>query len=261
MRVITFNANGIRSATRKGFFDWLAGQNADVVCLQETRAQAAQLPPDPYQPPGYHCHYHDAGRKGYSGVAIYTRRAPDEFRTGLGWPECDAEGRWLEARFGALSVVSLYLPSGSSGPERQAVKFDFLARLAEPLRAMQTSGRDYILCGDWNIAHRPMDLKNWRANQDHSGFLPEERAWLDALFGPLGWIDAFRAVNPEPDQYTWWSHRGRARDNNVGWRIDYQVVTPGLAAKIRGAAIIPEPRFSDHAPLIIDYDYPFSPIG
>ncbi|MCC7219820.1 MAG: exodeoxyribonuclease III [Candidatus Contendobacter sp.] len=261
MRVITFNTNGIRSAARKGFFDWLTGQNADVVCLQETRAQSSQLPPDPYQPPGYHCHYHDAERKGYSGVAIYSRRAPDEFHVRLGWPECDTEGRWLEARFGKLSVVSLYLPSGSSRPERQTVKFDFLARLAEPLRAMQASGRDYLLAGDWNIAHKPIDLKNWRANQDHSGFLPEERTWLDTLFGPLGWVDAFRAVNSEPDQYTWWSSRGRARENNVGWRIDYQVVTPGLAEKIRAATIVREPRFSDHAPLIIDYDYPFSPVG
>ena len=261
MRVITFNANGIRSAARKGFFDWLTGQNADVVCLQETRAQFSQLPPDPYQPPGYHCHYHDAERKGYSGVAIYTRSEADTLHTCLGWPECDTEGRWLEARFGKLSVVSLYLPSGSSRPERQAVKFDFLARLAEPLRAMQTSGRDYLLAGDWNIAHKPIDLKNWRANQDHSGFLPEERAWLDMLFGPLGWVDAFRAVNSEPDQYTWWSNRGRAWENNVGWRIDYQVVTPGLAEKIRAATIVREPRFSDHAPLIIDYDYPFSVVG
>ena len=255
MRVITFNANGIRSAARKGFFDWLTGQNADVVCLQETRAQFSQLPPDPYQPPGYHCHYHDAERKGYSGVAIYTRSEADTLHTCLGWPECDTEGRWLEARFGKLSVVSLYLPSGSSRPERQAVKFDFLARLAEPLRAMQASGRDYLLAGDWNIAHKPIDLKNWRANQDHSGFLPEERAWLDMLFGPLGWVDAFRAVNSEPDQYTWWSNRGRAWENNVGWRIDYQIATPELAASARRAEIYKAERFSAHAPLIIDYEW------
>jgi len=257
MRVITFNANGIRSAASKGFFAWLAEQNADVVCLQETRAHAHQLSSDAYHPAGYRCHYHDAERKGYSGVAIFARREPDEVRTGLGWPECDAEGRWLEARFGELSVVSLYLPSGSTSPERQTVKFDFLARLAEPFRAMRASGRDYILCGDWNIAHKAIDLKNWRANRDHPGFLPEERAWLDDLFGPLGWVDAFRAVNPEPDQYTWWSNRGRAREKNVGWRIDYQVVTPGLADKIRAAAICRDPRFSDHAPLLMDYDYAF----
>jgi exodeoxyribonuclease-3 len=257
MRVITFNANGIRAAARKGFFDWLAGQDADVVCVQETRAQSQQLAINPYHPVGYRCYYHDAERKGYSGVALYARREPDEILTGLGWPECDAEGRWLEARFGPLSVASLYLPSGSSSPERQAVKFDFMAQLAEPLRAMRASGRDYLLCGDWNIAHKEIDLKNWRANRDHSGFLPEERAWLDELFGPLGWVDAFRAVNPNPDQYTWWSNRGRARDNNVGWRIDYQVVTPGLADKIHAAAIYRDQRFSDHAPLTLDYGYAF----
>jgi exodeoxyribonuclease-3 len=257
MRVITFNANGIRSAARKGFFDWLADQNAGVVCIQETKAQEQQLPPALYHPDGYHCHYHDAERKGYSGVALYARREPDEIRTGLGWAECDAEGRWLEARFGNLSVVSLYLPSGSSSLDRQAVKFDFMARLAEPLRAMRANGRDYILCGDWNIAHKEIDLKNWQANRDHSGFLPEERAWMDELFGPLGWVDAFRLVNPNPDHYTWWSNRGRAWEKNVGWRIDYQVVTPDFAERVRAAAIYRDQRFSDHAPLTMDYDYAF----
>jgi exodeoxyribonuclease-3 len=257
MRVISFNANGIRSAADKGFFAWLAAQNADVVCVQETRVQSAHLPPTPYQPPGYHCCYHDAERKGYSGVAVYARRAPDALRTGLGWPECDTEGRWLEARFGSLSVVSLYLPSGSSSPQRQAVKLDFLARLIEPLQVLRASGRDVILCGDWNMAHKEIDLKNWRANRNYPGFLPEERAWLDGLFGPLGWVDAFRVVDPRPDQYTWWSNRGRARANHVGWRIDYQAVTPGLADKARAAAIYRDQHFSDHAPLIMDYDYAF----
>jgi exodeoxyribonuclease-3 len=257
MRVITFNANGIRAAARKGFFEWLAEQNANVVCIQETKAQEHQLPSEVYHPSGYHCYYHDAERKGYSGVALYARREPDEVRTGLGWPECDTEGRWLEARFGNLSVVSLYLPSGSSSPERQAVKFDFMSRLTEPLRAMQASGRQHILCGDWNIAHQKIDLKNWRANQNYSGFLPEERAWMDELFGPLGWVDAFRVVNPNPDQYTWWSHRGRAWEKNVGWRIDYQVVTPGLTNKVRATAIYRDQRFSDHAPLTMDYDHAF----
>ncbi|MCB1919219.1 MAG: exodeoxyribonuclease III [Candidatus Competibacteraceae bacterium] len=257
MRVITFNANGIRSAARKGFFTWLAEQNADIVCAQETKAQIHQLPSDPFCPRGYHCHYQDAVRKGYSGVALYARREPDEVRTGLGWPECDTEGRWLEARFGNLSVVSLYLPSGTSGSERQTVKFDFLARLVEPLQAMRASGREFILCGDWNIAHKEIDLKNWRANRDHSGFLPEERAWLDELFGPLGWVDAFRVVNPHPDQYTWWSNRGQAWAKNIGWRIDYQVITPNLAERVRAAAIYREERFSDHAPLIMDYDYSY----
>ncbi len=257
MRVITFNANGIRSAAGKGFFTWLAEQNADVVCIQETKAQRRQLPFDPYHPVGYSCHYHDAARKGYSGVALYARREPDDVRTELGWPECDTEGRWLEARFGPLSVVSLYLPSGSSSPERQGVKFDFLARLAEPLRVMRASGREFILCGDWNIAHKEIDLKNWRANRDHSGFLPEERAWMDDLFGPWGWVDAFRVVSPEPEQYTWWSNRGQAWARNVGWRIDYQVITPGLAEQVYAAAIYRDQRFSDHAPLTLDYDLTF----
>lgn len=257
MRIITCNVNGIRSAASKGFFAWLREQKADVVCLQEIRAQIKTLPVAHFQPVGYHCHYHDARRKGYSGVALYARRQPDAVLTGLGWPECDTEGRWLEARFGRLSVVSLYLPSGSASPERQAVKFDFLQRLIEPLRTLRASGRDVILCGDWNIAHKEIDLKNWRANRNHSGFLPEERAWMDQLFGPLGWVDAFRVVNSQPDQYTWWSNRGQAWAKNVGWRIDYQVITPSLADCVQTAAIYRDQRFSDHAPLTLDYDYAF----
>ncbi|PIE83108.1 MAG: exodeoxyribonuclease III [Candidatus Contendobacter odensis] len=257
MRVITLNVNGIRAATRKGFFDWLNLQNADVVCIQETRAQARQLSPEQHQPTGFHGYYHDAERKGYSGVALYTRRQPDQVLTGLGWPECDTEGRWLEARFDNLSVVSLYLPSGSAKSERQAIKFDFMARLTTLLQAMQASGRRFILCGDWNIAHKEIDLKNWRANRKNSGFLPEERTWFDDLLGTRGWVDAFRVVNPEPDQYTWWSNRGQAWQNNVGWRIDYQIVTPNLSHTISTATIYRESRFSDHAPLCIDYEIDF----
>jgi exodeoxyribonuclease-3 len=254
MRIISCNVNGIRSAARKGFFDWLAWQQADLVCLQEIRAHAdqrADLPPST----GWHCHYHDAARKGYSGVAIYSRRPPEAVSAGLGWPDVDAEGRSLELRFGPLSVVSLYLPSGSASAERQAVKFAVLDRLLPRLQAMRDDGRSYILCGDWNIAHRPIDLKNWRANQKHSGFLPEERAWLDQVFGPVGWVDAFRRLHPHAEAYTWWSNRGRAWANNVGWRIDYQVITPDLADRVCAAAIYKEQRFSDHAPLILDYDY------
>jgi exodeoxyribonuclease-3 len=256
MRILTFNANGLRSATRKGFCDWLPAQRADVICLQETRIQNPQID-ERRHPPGYHCHYVHAERKGYSGVAVYSRRPPESVVSGLGWPDFDAEGRWLEARFGPLSVVSLYLPSGSSSPERQRVKFEVMERLIPRLQAMGDSGRDYVLCGDWNIAHRPVDLKNWRANQKNSGFLPEERAWLDRLFGPLGFVDAFRVVNTASDQYTWWSNRGRARANNVGWRIDYQVITPGLADRVRAAAIYTAQWFSDHAPLTLDYNYDF----
>lgn len=254
MRIISCNVNGIRSAARKGFFDWLTWQQADVVCLQEIRAHAEQRA-DLLPSAGWHCYYHDAVRKGYSGVAIYSRLPPAAVNVGLGWPDMDAEGRYLELRFGPLSVVSLYLPSGSASAERQAVKFTVLDRLLPRLQAMRNDGRRYILCGDWNVAHRPIDLKNWRANQKNSGFLPEERAWLDQVFGPVGWVDAFRWLHPHAEQYTWWSNRGQAWANNVGWRIDYQVITPDLAGRVRAATIYREQRFSDHAPLTLDYDY------
>jgi exodeoxyribonuclease-3 len=257
MRIITLNANGVRSAARKGFFDWLSQQQADVVCLQETKAQSHQLDASTYWPEGYRCYYLDAVKKGYSGVAIYARREPDDLIQGLGWPDMDAEGRYLEARFGNLSVISVYLPSGSSSEVRQAVKFEFLNRFLPHLRECAGNGRDYILCGDWNIAHKAIDLKNWRSNQKNSGFLPEERAWLDLVFERDGWVDAFRTVNPEPDQYTWWSNRGQAWAKNVGWRIDYQVVSSSLKDSIRAASIYKDARFSDHAPLTIDYDHPF----
>jgi exodeoxyribonuclease-3 len=257
MRIISFNANGVRSAARKGFFHWMDKQNADIVCLQETKVQTHQLEDPIYWPKGYRCYYLDAVKKGYSGVALFSRREPDEIVQGLGWPDLDAEGRYLEARFGSLSVVSLYLPSGSSSEERQAVKFDFMNRFLPYLRECAQSGRTYIFCGDWNIAHKPIDLKNWRSNQKNSGFLPEERAWLDIVFEQDGWVDAFRVVNQEPEQYTWWSNRGQAWAKNVGWRIDYQVTSPSLRDRILAAYIYKEERFSDHAPLTIDYDYPF----
>ena len=257
MRIITLNVNGVRSAARKGFFDWLAEQSADVVCLQETKAQASQIEDALYWPEGYQCYYLDAEKKGYSGVAVYSRKEPDEVIQGLGWPDMDAEGRYLEARFGNLGVVSLYLPSGSSSEQRQAVKFGFLDRLMPFLRECALSGRDYIFCGDWNIAHRNIDLKNWRSNQKNSGFLPEERAWMEQLFGPEKWVDAFRVVNQEPNQYTWWSNRGQSWAKKVGWRIDYQVVSPNQKDKIRAASKYKDKRFYDHAPLTIDYDYPF----
>ncbi len=257
MRVITLNVNGIRSAERKGFFRWLPGQEADIVCLQEIKAQLDQLQDKVFWPEKYHCYYHTAEKKGYGGVALYVRKQPDDVKIGLGWPEVDAEGRYLEGRFGRLSVASVYIPSGTSGEERQAFKFKFLDRFLTFMRACAQSGRDYIFCGDFNIAHKKIDIKNWRANQNRSGFLPEERAWMDKLLEEEGWVDAFRVLNQEPDQYTWWSNRGRAWEKNVGWRIDYQIISPSLKDKIVKVAIYKEERFSDHAPLIIDYDYPF----
>ncbi|MHB1239621.1 MAG: exodeoxyribonuclease III [Gammaproteobacteria bacterium] len=257
MRVVTVNVNGIRSAARKGFFGWLARQRADVICLQETKAQEHQLEDAVFRPRGYHVYFHDARKKGYSGVAVYCRRAPDQVITGLGWPDIDVEGRYLQVDFGQLSVASVYVPSGSSGPERQAIKFDFMERFAGFLRDLRRKRRQYILCGDWNIAHRQIDLKNWRGNQKNSGFLPEERAWMDELFGARGFVDAFRVVDQREEQYTWWSNRGRAWEKNVGWRIDYQVVTPGLQGAVTAARIHTAQRYSDHAPLIIDYDVDF----
>ena len=254
MRVITLNVNGIRSAASKGLFDWLRRQRADVVCLQETKAHEGQLAADHFRPKGYHSFYFDAERKGYSGTALYSKREPDDVVKGFGVAEFDREGRYLEARFGRLSVVSVYLPSGSAGPERQASKFRCLDCFMPHLRKLARTRRDYILCGDWNIAHKNIDLRNWRSNQKNSGFLPEERAWLDELFDEVGYVDAFREKNPDPDHYTWWSNRGQAWAKNVGWRIDYQVLSPGLKGSVRTVDIHKAQRFSDHAPLTIDYD-------
>ncbi|MCU0845939.1 MAG: exodeoxyribonuclease III [Spirochaetes bacterium] len=254
MKITTLNCNGLRSAAAKGFFDWLRKESPDVLCLQETRLSDDISENRAFHPEGYHCYYNNAGKKGYSGVALFSKTEPDGLIVGDGWATIADEARYLEARFGKLSVVSLYLPSGSSGPERQAVKFDFLKRFMDQLRSMRRSRREYVLCGDWNIAHKNIDIKNWRSNQKNSGFLPEERAWMDELFGPAGFVDAFRVVNQGVDEYTWWSNRGRAREKNVGWRIDYQVVTPGLRGKVVSASIFRDSRFSDHAPLTVVYD-------
>jgi exodeoxyribonuclease-3 len=253
MRIITVNTNGIRSAERKGFFAWLSEQNADVVCIQETKAQIDQLD-EKFFPAPYHCVYHDAEKKGYSGVALYCKTKPDEVIHGIGIEDIDREGRFIEARFGNLSVISLYLPSGSSGEERQAFKFSVLERFAAYLKTCATNGRDTIICGDWNIAHKAIDLKNWRGNQKNSGFLPEERAWLDDVFAAEKWFDAFRLVNQDAEQYTWWSNRGQSWAKNVGWRIDYQIISASLQHKVKAATVYKDERFSDHAPLIIDYN-------
>ena len=254
MRVISINVNGIRAAHRKNFFIWLQKQDADIVCVQETKAQVEQLTEEIIKPKGYYSYFNDALKKGYSGVAIYSRIEPDKIIDKIGWREADDEGRYLQANFGKLSIVSLYLPSGSSSEERQIIKFDFLDRFVSVLKKMCRQKREYIICGDWNIAHKKIDIKNWKGNQKNSGFLPEERSWMDNLFNKLGMVDSFRVVNQEAEQYTWWSNRGQAWAKNVGWRIDYQIVTPGLKDKIRTASIYKDERFSDHAPLMIDYD-------
>lgn len=253
MRIITLNCNGIRAASRKGFFDWLPAQEADIVCLQETKAQIDQLSDPVFHPEGYHCYYFDAVKKGYSGTALFSRVEPDRVHRGIGLDIADEEGRYIQADFGDLSVISLYLPSGSSGDERQLRKMRFMEYFMGRLEAMARDDRRYIVCGDWNICHKEIDIKNWKANQKNSGFLPEERAWLDRLYDELGFVDAFRRVNSQPDEYSWWSNRGQARAKNVGWRLDYHVVSPEVAESTRGASIYREQSFSDHAPVILDY--------
>ena len=257
MKIITFNSNGIRSAQRKGFFKWMLKQDADVVCVQETKAQVHQLDKEVLSPNGYTGFFKDAEKKGYSGVALYTRKMPDRVIDTIGLKWADREGRFIQADFDQLSIISIYLPSGSSGEERQVNKFKFMDYFMPVLKKMRKQKRKYIICGDWNIAHKKIDLKNWRGNQKNSGFLPEERAWMTELFDDVGLVDAFRVVNKNEDQYTWWSNRGQAWAKNVGWRIDYQVISHTLRAKILMASIYKKKRFSDHAPLTVCYDLPF----
>ncbi|HUW37866.1 MAG TPA: exodeoxyribonuclease III [Rhodocyclaceae bacterium] len=257
LRIISLNLNGIRSAAAKGLHDWLPGQGADIVCLQELKAQQADLSEALRTPAGFEGWFHCAEKRGYSGVGIYARRTPDKVIEGLGIPEIDAEGRYLQADFGDLSVVSLYLPSGSSSEERQQAKFRFMELFWPRLEALRGSGREVVLCGDWNIAHQAIDLKNWKSNQKNSGFLPEEREWLTGVFDRLGWVDVYRRLHPEAtgEAYTWWSNRGQAWAKNVGWRIDYQIASPGLAARAIASSVYKAQRFSDHAPLTVDYDW------
>lgn len=255
MQIITLNLNGIRAAAKKGFLSWLVEQSADIVCVQELKAQMSDLVADMLEPNGYRAYFHCAEQKGYSGVGIYSRIQPDRVIEGIGIAEIDAEGRFLQVTYGQLSIVSLYLPSGSSGEHRQAAKFFFMDKFFPILKTLKDSEQEIILCGDWNIAHQEIDLKNWRANQKSSGFLPEERMWLSKVLDEIGFIDVFRVLNNEPNQYTWWSNRGQAWGNNVGWRIDYQIATPGIASKAQKVSIYKTERFSDHAPLIIDYNH------
>lgn len=255
MKVITANLNGIRSAASKGFFTWLNQQNADVICLQETRSQEHQIQEDVYQLPGYNSYFFDAEKKGYSGVAIYSKHKPTKVSKGLGFDLADKEGRYIQLDFPKISIASLYLPSGTSGDERQAQKYAFLDKYLHILKKQLNQKQEFIIAGDWNIAHKEIDLKNWRTNQKNSGFLPEERAWMEELFTKIGYIDSFRHKYPEKVLYTWWSNRANAWNNDVGWRIDYQVITPGLKDKILKASTYREQKFSDHAPFIVEYDY------
>ncbi len=257
-RLITLNLNGIRSAATKGFVEWAEQAGADCMGVQEVKAQAEHVEGRFDQVGALRGHFHYAQKKGYSGVGLYTRKAPSAVITGFDGGEFDAEGRYVEARFDTsrrkFSVISCYFPSGSSGEDRQQAKFRFLSALYPHLMQLR-SERDFVLMGDINIAHKAIDLKNWKSNQKNSGFLPEERAWLDQLFGAGGLVDVFRTLNDQAEQYTWWSNRGQAWAKNVGWRLDYQIATPKIGGKARAASIHTATRFSDHAPLTVDYDF------
>ena len=254
MRVITVNTNGIRAAAKKGFFEWMEAQSPDFVCVQETKAQEVQLNDELFNPVGYYRYLNDAEKKGYSGTAVYARKEPLNVCTELGIEYCDSEGRYVRLDYENLSIVSLYMPSGSSGDERQAVKYQMMDDMRAHFSELRDSGREIIICSDWNIVHTEKDIKNWKGNQKNSGCLPQERAWLDTLFDEDGWVDVFRCLNDKDEQYTWWSNRGQAWANNTGWRLDYHVATPAIAKLATYEEVYREQRFSDHAPLTIDYD-------
>lgn len=255
LRVTTFNANGIRSAARKGFFTWLRAESPDVLCIQETKAQEYQVPPEALDLDVYpHVAFVDAEKKGYSGVAIYAKREPDRIVRGLDMPEFDREGRYVRFDWGDFSIGSLYAPSGTSGEIRQRVKETFLERMLGPFAEMANDGRRYLVCGDFNVAHRAIDTYDPVRNARVTGHLPHERAWLDTLFDDVGWVDAFRSIDGAAERYTWWSNVAGAFERNLGWRIDYQLATPNVAAFARTARIERAERFSDHAPLTMSYD-------
>lgn len=261
LRIISANVNGIRSAHSKGFFEWILSTNADVLCVQETKAQEQDLTTNIRHLTGYHSYFFSAQKKGYSGVAVYCKTKPLHIQEGFGVAEFDDEGRFILAEFDAFKVVSVYFPSGSSSPDRQLAKFRFLECFDHVLTQLETQPNPVILCGDVNIAHQTIDLKNWKGNLKNSGFLPEERAWMDHLLHHRHWTDSYRSLHPteEAQAYTWWSNRGQARANNVGWRIDYQLLSPhfknsGTSLKLNAASVYRERAFSDHAPLVVDFE-------
>ena len=254
MKVLTLNVCGIRASQKKGLFKWLIKVKPDLICLQEVRALEEQISSDDFNISGYKRYMSVAEKKGYSGVCIYTKETPKNINESFGSKLFTNEGRFIELELNKLNIISIYFPSGSSGETRQELKYQFMSKFESYLKKMKKRNKPVLICGDWNIAHKEIDIKNWKGNKKNSGFLPKERAWIDKIINYYGCIDTFRFINDKPDNYTWWSNRGRAWDNNVGWRIDYQMLSSPKNIAILSADIYKKERFSDHSPLIIDYD-------
>lgn len=252
-RIITYNVNGIRAAINKEWIDWLKNSGADIVCLQEIKAHPEQLDVKIFEEAGFHHYWYPAQKKGYSGVAILTKQKPDHVQYGMGLDKYDQEGRFLRADFGDVSVVSVYMPSGSSGDDRQAFKMVWLNDFTNYVNQLKQERPKLIICGDYNICNKPIDIHNPKSNANTSGFLPEERAWFDAFLA-MGFLDSFRMFNQQPHQYTWWSYRANARVKNLGWRIDYNIVTDNLKDQLKGAEILANAMHSDHCPCVLDVE-------
>ncbi len=255
MVVLTLNVCGIRASQKKGLFKWLSGAKADIICLQEVRATEEQIDTKEYSIKNYTRYLSEAIKKGYSGVCIYVKETPLKISKTFGSKFLSDEGRFIELELAKVRIVSVYFPSGSSGDVRQNIKYDFMNKFEKYMKKIKEDKKPTIISGDWNIVHKEIDIKNWKSNQKNSGCLPKEREWLDKIFYKYGFVDAFREVNSEPNNYTWWSNRGRSWENNVGWRIDYQVITPNSKLKTLDAKIYKSKRFSDHSPLIVKYQF------
>ena len=251
MKLISWNVNGIRAAVKKGFMQWLREGSPDVVCLQETKAMVGQVGKETASPQGYHATWNSAERKGYSGVAVFSKKKPKAVHLGMGIERFDVEGRYLRLEFAGFDLLNIYFPNGTSGPERLQYKLDFYDAFLEHCEALRAAGKKLVICGDLNTAHKPIDLRNPKANEKNSGFLPVERAWVDK-FVEHGYVDTFREFNSQPDQYSWWTYRADARARNIGWRLDYFFVTKDLLKKIKSSFITPEVMGSDHCPVGIE---------
>ena len=252
MKIITYNVNGIRAALSKNWLDWLKATQADVVCLQEIKASPDQLVDlHLLEELGYQHYWYPAEKKGYSGTAIFTKITPKHVEYGCGLPDYDREGRVIRADFDQCSVLSTYFPSGSSGDERQAFKYQFLNDFQLYINTLKSTLPNLVICGDYNICHKPIDIHNPKSNANSSGFLPEEREWMEN-FIQSGFVDSFRHFNEEPHHYTWWSYRAGARSKNLGWRIDYTLVSESLKENLKRAAILPDAKHSDHCPVLVE---------